>query len=170
MSAEEINEGEVIIPRTRRKIEKDATKWKILETGGEGNDAYVVFQAGTYTNTQGIEIPVIFKCHKTGIIYREWEKEAKRRMAGGDVPQEREPEPYIDIEPASAIFQRVPEPEEKLPMVVQLIDSQLEERQYRLSKLRDKLKILDGSDSEAEEIRKEIRRLEKKILGDPVDE
>lgn len=161
---EELNEGLPIVPRSR-KLERDASKWTVLEVSNE-EDPCVTFQAGTYTNRAGMVIPVIFKCYKSGMIYREWEKEARRRAAGGSI---EEKQPYIDID-AEPVFEPIAKAVEArviLAPVVQMVDSQLEERQYRIGELRRKYAALDWGDPQKEEVLEELRALEKKILGDP---
>jgi hypothetical protein len=161
MSAEELTEGKPIVPQSRQ-LWRDATRWKIIDMSEE-EDPCVTFQAGTYPSEDGLEIPVVFRCHKSGMIYREWEKERMRREAGGSAP----PEPdLVQAIPVEAIFQRGPEPKTEVPPVVRLVDSQLEERQHRLNEMRRKFHLLNWGD-EKDRLLSEIVALEKKVLGDP---
>jgi hypothetical protein len=162
MSAEELTEGEPIVPKARQ-VWRDATRWKILSISKDPD--IVKFQAGTYLSSDGIEMPVIFECYKDGMIYREWEKEARRRDAGGQIE-----EPYLDVEvvrgrPLVEVFARE-ESEKKFAPVVRLVDSQLEERQHRLREMRKKFRELDWGD-EKDRLLSEIVALEKRVLGDP---
>jgi hypothetical protein len=178
---EELTEGEVIVPKMRRRIERDASKWKILkvESTKDPDDACVTFQAGTYLNKAGMEIPVIFHCHKSGMIYREWEKEAKRRAAGGKI---EEAQPYTDIEatyvtmedkPLEEMVTRSPNEDRRPgdpfpePKLVRIVDSQLEERQHRLNELRKQYTHMDWDNPEKDKVREAIVALEKRVLGDP---
>jgi hypothetical protein len=67
---EQLNEGEPIVPR-KRHVERDALKWVVLSEDGDN----VVFRVGTE----------VFECHKSGVIYKEWYKEVKRREVGGEM-------------------------------------------------------------------------------------
>jgi hypothetical protein len=86
---QELSEGECIKPHARH-VERDALAWKMLKIDGDE----ITFQAGTE----------VFVCHKEGMIYREWEKEAKRRAAGGKMVEPmpgvviiRATEPYLSL-------------------------------------------------------------------------
>jgi hypothetical protein len=156
---EELEEGEVIRPT--RRVERDAAKWKILSTKGDE----VTFQAGTE----------VFRCHKSGMIYREWEKEAKRRVAGGKMV---EPMPgVVIIRATEPVFQPIAKEESPTyaPML-RLIDSQLEERQHRIGDLRKKAALLDWCNHDKDictgkcRLIDDIRSIEKRILGDPTNE
>jgi hypothetical protein len=157
--AQELNEGEVIQPR---RVEKDALLWKILKIQGDE----VTFQSGN----------AVFKCHKSGLIYKLWEKEYNRRANGGAV---EEPLPGIVIAVRESGGEPVFEPIGKAVAVthyapmVRLVDSQLEERQYRMGDLRKKAALLDWCNHEKDictgkcKLLDDIRAIKKKILGDP---
>lgn len=156
---EELTEGEPIVPKARR-LWRDAARWKVLHVEHEEEDPCVTFQAGTYTSSDGIEMPVTFRCYRSGLIYQEWEKERQRREAGGPIPEDFAERTLVQT------FVRQEEAPQAFAPVVRLIDSQLEERQHRLSEMRKKFNQLDWGD-EKDKLLSEIVALEKKVLGDP---
>jgi hypothetical protein len=183
---------------TRRGIrERDPTKWKVLKVEeGDDGDPVVTFQAGTYTNKAGMEIPVIFHCAKSGIIYRTWHAEMERRqraksMEGieSGVIELKEGE-IIEIDakpvgkplgkPLVEVFATGKEAEEvtsELDRAARMLE--LEDRkelagiQWRLEGLRAHLQTLPYCNHEKDicttecKVREEIRELEKKCLRDP---
>lgn len=161
MSVEELNEGEPIVPKARQ-LWRDAARWKVLKVEGEEEDACVTFMAGSYMSSDGVEMPVTFRCYKSGMIYKEWEKEFRRREAGETVAEPQ------DFQEGTLVQTFVRQEVAKKPFepVVRLIDSQLEERQYRLNEMRKKFRELDWGD-EKDRLLSEIVALEKKVLGDP---
>jgi len=62
------------------KASRDPAQWKVLSVS-EGDDPYVEFEAGVYVSKSGIRIPVVFKCYKSGIIYKMWLAEMAKRNA-----------------------------------------------------------------------------------------
>lgn len=155
--AEELNEGEVIEPHVRH-VERDAAKWQIISTDGEE----VTFRAGTE----------VFRVHKSGTIYKEWEREAKRRADGGKMEQpyagmiiNTTPEPVFEIGKDGMRDIQRGESKSYAPML-RMIDTQLEERQHRLSELRKKYNAMDWG-VEKDAVLLQMVDLEKKILGDP---
>jgi hypothetical protein len=151
---EEITEGEVVEAHERR-VERDAAKWQILNTNGEE----VTFRAGTE----------VFVVHKSGMIYREWEKEAKRRANGGAMYPKFE---GVIITAADTAFEPIGKVQaldnEKYVSVLQIVDTQLEERQHRLNELRKRYLTLPWGTPEKDDVRDQIVTLEKKVLGDPL--
>jgi hypothetical protein len=154
--AQELNEGEPIEPG-QRHVERDAVKWVVVSEDG-GN---VVFRAGTE----------VFECHKGGVIYREWEKEVRRREAGGGV-EEPSGITVISTQPVFELFPKAEEAHSYAPML-KLVDSQLEEREFRIGDLRKRAALMDWCDHDHDictgkcKLLDEIREIEKKILGDP---
>jgi hypothetical protein len=156
--ARELTEGEPIEPATRR-VERDALKWEVVSEDGDE----VTFRAGTE----------VFECHKSGVIYREWEKEARRREAGGAL-EEPCSITVISTQPVFELFAREAAEEVKsyAPML-KLVDSQIEERELRIGDLRKKAALMDWCNHEVGictgkcKLLDEIRDIEKKILGDP---
>ena len=60
--------------------ERDPRKWKVLKTEQDEEGEWIVtFQAGVYVNRAGMEIPVIFYCAKSGIIFQTWKREMEKR-------------------------------------------------------------------------------------------
>jgi hypothetical protein len=176
---------------TRRGIrERDPAKWKVLKVEKEDSDDPVItFQAGTYTNKAGMEIPVIFHCAKSGIIYRTWHAEMERRkraksMEGLDsgVIELKEGE-VIEIEatpvgkPLVEIFaprKEEPPVEDAGRKLLEIEDKkELAGIQWRLEGLRAHLRTLPYCNHEKGictsecKVREEIRELERKALRDP---
>lgn len=167
LKMKEMEEGEVITPHTRH-VERDALQWQILSRDGEE----VTFRAGTE----------VFRCHKGGIIYREWEKEANRRAAGGSM-YETYKGMVLSSGPEPVFGRETPDREGWSPIqkgesmgyvpLLKLIDSQLEERQHRIEDLRKRAAVLDWCDHDKGictgkcELIDDIRSIEKRILGDP---
>ena len=122
---------------------------------------------GSYTASNGIEVPVNIHTNKTGLIYRYWRAEMERRSGG---VQKLEEGVVYEIEsiakaprPAPAAA-GPPEPPVKGKTLVQVfIDEDRRKIAARLGELRAQLKLA----THPEGIREEILDLEKRLLGDP---
>jgi hypothetical protein len=122
---------------------------------------------GSYTASNGMEIPVNIHTNKSGMIYRHWRAELERRSAGG-VRKLDEGQIYeIDPIAKDAIPERPPvqeKPKDRDKTLVQVfIDEDRRQILARLGELRSQLRLTTAPD----EIREEILELEKRLLGDP---
>lgn len=122
---------------------------------------------GSYTASNGMEIPVEIHTNKTGMIYQHWrgELESGSRRSGG--VQELQEGQIYEIGPIA----KSPGPAETLldppvkgkTLVQVFIDEDRREIAARLGELRAQLKLSTAPEG----IREEILDLEKKLLGDP---
>ena len=120
---------------------------------------------GTYTTRSGQEVPVEIHTGEHGLIYQQWRSELAAR---GEVRQLQEGEIY---EMPISKFQKQPQPadipDSRGRTLIEVFAEEkardLAQIQGRLDELRAQLKLTTTAD----EVREEIRELEKKLLGDP---
>lgn len=120
---------------------------------------------GSYTASNGMEIPVNIHTNKSGMIYRHWRAELERRSGGVRKLEEGQ---IYEIDPITEdVIPEMPPPEKPKDrgktLVQVFIDEDRRKILARLGELRSQLRLTTTPD----EIREEILELEKRLLGDP---